>query len=85
MKSESKFKPGDLVRGVGDDEYSYKGAGIVLRVRFGRLLTNLHDMKNLGGGEEKVGFVCLLDSTTGQQIWLFESRLTLVETDTSDE
>ncbi len=76
MKSESKFKPGDLVRGVGDDEYSYKGAGIVLRVRY---------MKNLGGGEEKVGFVCLLDSTTGQQIWLFESRLTLVETDTSDE
>lgn len=76
MKSESKFKVGDLVRGVGDDEYSYKGTGVVLHVRH---------MKTLGGGEERAGFVCFLDSTTGQQIWLFESRLTLVETDTSDE
>ncbi len=69
MKSESKFKVGDLVRGVGDDEYSYKGTGVVLHVRH---------MKILGGGEERAGFVCFLDSTTGQRFWLFESRLSLL-------
>lgn len=65
------IKVGDLVRGTSKDEYSYNGTGVVLHFR---------QMKCVSS-DDRATIVCLLDSKTGEQYWVFESALTRIETD----